>query len=386
MDSIDVALHSAVRKRPTPAINVRSGTVDDLTALLDLETAVFATDRMSRRSLRHFLTATTAVVIVAEFEGMIAGYALVLFRPRSAIARLYSIAVTPAAKGRGIGPTLLAAAEDVALGRDCRFLRLEVHENNQRAIDRYRKAGYRAFGRYDEYYEDKGHAHRYQKQLAPRLRGLSHPPPYFHQTTDFTCGPACMMMALAWADRSFRHSPAEEFRLWREATTIFMTSGPGGCEPYGIAVTLKRRGLDTEIYVSRAAPYFLDTAKSVDKRRVMTITQDDFQRNAKALAIPTHLTSAGESVLMPALTSGATAIVLVCGHHMVPRGQPHWVFAFGYEGRYVLVHDPAAVRDEHGHAAEPETYAIPWPEFARMTRYGRDDLSAAILIRKGPLT
>ena len=60
------------------------------------------------------------------------------------------------------------------------------------------------------------------------------------------------MMALAWADRSFKPSPAFEFQLWREATTICMSwRGPGGCEPYGLAVTLKRRGFWPEIYVSR---------------------------------------------------------------------------------------------------------------------------------------
>ena len=63
----------------------------------------------------------------------------------------------------------------------------------------------------------------------------------------------------------FKPEPAVEFRLWRESTTIFMTSGPGGCEPYGIAVTLKRHGLIPEIYASRAGPYFLETAKSADK-------------------------------------------------------------------------------------------------------------------------
>ena len=78
-----------------------------------------------------------------------------------------------------------------------------------------------------------------------------------HQSTEFTCGPACIMMALAWADRAFTPPPLLEFQLWREATTIYMTSGPGGCEVYGLAVTLKRHGLDPEIHVSRPGPYFL---------------------------------------------------------------------------------------------------------------------------------
>jgi Peptidase_C39 like family len=68
---------------------------------------------------------------------------------------------------------------------------------------------------------------------------------------------------------------------------------------------------------------------------------------------------------------------------MVRRNVPHWVFAFGRDGHYVLVHDPAAVRGEDGKTAAPETYAVPAVEFDRMTRFGRDDLRASIVIRKG---
>jgi ribosomal protein S18 acetylase RimI-like enzyme len=380
-------MRAAVLRKPSPDVRVRAGSLADLEALLNLEVTVFATDRMSRRSLRHFLNSSTATVLVAECEGQLLGSAVVLFRPNSVIARLYSIAVAPHATGRGIGPTLLAAAEETALEHDRLYLRLEVHEKNHRAVARYRKAGYHQFGRHHQYYEDKGHALRFEKLLRPNIAALRHAPPYFHQTTEFTCGPACMMMALAWADRSFRPSPACEFRLWREATTIFMSSGPGGCEPYGLAVTLKRHGLASEVHVSRRGPYFLETARSADKRRVMRVTQDDFRQEAGTLGIPTHLTPARESALQSTLVdafkSGGAAIVLVSGHQMIPTGLAHWVFAFGHEGRYVLVHDPAARRDHEGVAVAPETYAVPWSIFARMTRYGPDKLSAAVLVRKG---
>jgi ribosomal protein S18 acetylase RimI-like enzyme len=375
-------MRAVARQQSLPGFHVRPATPGDLDALMALEAAVFATDRMSRRSLRRLLTSPTAAVLVAEHRGTVAGGAVVLFRPSSIIARLYSIAVAPRDAGNGIGPALLASAEAAALARECQFLRLEVHENNQRAIARYRKAGFREFGRRQAYYQDKGDALRFEKRLAPRLKGLIHPPPYFHQTVDFTCGPACVMMARAWADRSYRPKPADEFRLWRRATTIFMSSGPGGCEPYGLAVLLQKFSLNPTVHVSRPGPYFLDTVTAADKQRVMRVTQDDFRREAKALGVVSHHTALSEAVLMPALDAGGAAIVLVSGHHMIPRGQPHWVFAFGRDGHYVLVHDPAAVRDEHGNADAPETYAVPWPHFARMSRNGRDHLSAAILLAK----
>ena len=84
---------------------------------------------------------------------------------RSTLARLYSIATAPAARGRGLGATLLAAAEDAARARNCRALRLEVRVDNTAAIALYERAGYRRIGRYREYYEDGEDAWRYEKAL-----------------------------------------------------------------------------------------------------------------------------------------------------------------------------------------------------------------------------
>jgi ribosomal protein S18 acetylase RimI-like enzyme len=377
-------MRTSTAHKDAPSVGLRAAEPADLPALDALEQKVFATDRLSHRSLKRLIGSATARVIVAEHEGELSGTAVVLFRPRSAVARLYSIAVAPHKGGRGLGPMLLEAAEAVAIERGCGAMRLEVHEKNTAAIARYRKSGYREFGRHTGYYQDGGDALRFEKPLAPAKAALEQAPPYFHQTTEFTCGPACIMMAHGWADRAFKPGPALEFALWREATTIFMASGHGGCEVYGLAVTLKRRGLEPEIYASHAGPYFLDTVSTGDKRRVMELTQAEFRREANALAIPTHLAGATESVLMQAFDAGKVAIVLISGYQMARRGQPHWVFAFGRHGRHILLHDPAANRDEHGKAIAPETYAVPWAAFERMSRLGRDRLSAAIVIQKGP--
>src|SRR5947208_9652791 len=376
-------MSSNLAHAPIPPPHVRTAERGDIDALMELEHRVFTTDRLSRRSLQRLLNSPSAQVLVAEAaDGHLAGTAIVLFRPRSAVARLYSIAVAPHIGGRGVGPMLLAAAEAAAIARDCGSIRLEVHETNHAAIARYRKSGYREFARRVGHYEDGGDALPFEKRLVPDPKLLATAPPYFHQTVEFTCGPACIMMALAWADRSFQPEPACEFRLWRESTTIFMSAGPGGCEPYGMVATLKRHGLVPELYVSSPGPYFLDTVKSADKRRVMDVTQAAYRREAGALDIPTHLTPASESVLMRAFDAGSVAIVLVCGYRLVPRIVPHWGFVFGRAGRHVLVHDPAAIRDDHGRAIQPETYAVPCNAIERMTRFGRVRHSAAIVILK----
>lgn len=142
----------------------------DLDALLAVEQAVFTTDILSRRSFRRFLATTGATLIVAEAAGKLAGYALVLFPPRSMFARLYSIAVAPHIGRRGIGPLLLAGAERAARRRGRRAMRLEVHEHNGRAIARYEKSGYRLFGRHRRYYDDRRDALRFEKPLVPQSR------------------------------------------------------------------------------------------------------------------------------------------------------------------------------------------------------------------------
>jgi [ribosomal protein S18]-alanine N-acetyltransferase len=150
--------------------HIRRGKAADLDALWELEKEVFATDRMSRRSLRRLLASPSAVAMVAQADGKIMGVAIVLFRANSSVARLYSLAVAPKYTGRGVASALLAMAEKIAKRRECRSLRLEVHERNRSAIKVYRRAGYHEFGRYHHYYQDRGHALRFEKQLSDDRR------------------------------------------------------------------------------------------------------------------------------------------------------------------------------------------------------------------------
>ena len=64
-------------------------------------------------------------------------------------------------------------AEAAARARGSRVMRLEVDASNARAIARYRKAGYAAFGRRPGYYENGADALRFQKQLSTAIGGAS---------------------------------------------------------------------------------------------------------------------------------------------------------------------------------------------------------------------
>jgi len=147
-------------------IEMRRARRDDTDALLALEESVFATDRITRRSLRRFLASPSAVLTVATLDRELVGYALVLFRSDSRGARLYSIAVAPRAAGRGIGSALLATAEQQARELGCEAISLEVGTQNQRALDLYTRGGYRPIRKLPGYYSDGSDALRLGKTLA----------------------------------------------------------------------------------------------------------------------------------------------------------------------------------------------------------------------------
>lgn len=154
-----VASESQVRIRPARDA--------DLAALIALENRVFTSDRLSARQMRHHLANPRAGMLVATLRGDIVGVAVVFFHASHRIARLYSIAVAPEARGTGIGEAMLAAAERHARTRGASAMRLEVRTDNAAAQALYERRGYRRFGVRPGYYEDGRDALRYEKAFAP---------------------------------------------------------------------------------------------------------------------------------------------------------------------------------------------------------------------------
>jgi ribosomal protein S18 acetylase RimI-like enzyme len=91
------------------------------------------------------------VLLVAELDGAVAGFVACLVEryvgpeeaPDSAVYGLVSdIAVSPAARRRGVGQALLAAAEAHARGRGMARLRVNVLSANEEARAAYRRFGF----------------------------------------------------------------------------------------------------------------------------------------------------------------------------------------------------------------------------------------------------
>ncbi len=361
---------------------IRSAVIADIPRLVEIEKACFETDQLSRRNFRHMLTKAHAITLVAEEAGTVQGYVLVLFHRGTSLARLYSIAVSTDARKGGVGRHLVTAAEEQTLTHDCVTMRLEIRADNTASIKLFEGMGYRCFGRYLKYYQDQSDAVRLEKRLVTNPTASMTTVPYYQQTLDFTCGPASLMMAMKALQQTLKFSRHLELRVWRESTTIFMTSGHGGCGPYGLALSAYHRGFKVEVYLKDKEPLFIDTVRSAEKKEVIRLVEQDFRKELSTLpvAIKHHRLTGAE--IIKALEHGGVPVILISSYRIYREKSPHWVVVTGYDERFIYVHDPYIDEEKGKTVSDCVNMPILKTEFERMSRYGKSGQRAALIIYK----
>jgi len=374
---------SAPAARPAPAARLREATLEDLDELVRLEDASFDTDRVSRRSFRRFLQNDTDYLLVAETPVGLAGYILLLKHRGTRLARLYSICVDAAARGQGIAEALMTAGEDAVRRRGCAYLRLEVRRDNEPAIRLYRKLGYRQFGTIPHYYEDDQEALRFEKRIRFYSGARSDLfVPYYGQTTPFTCGPACLLMAMRAIDPKAPVDQREELRLWREATTIFMTSGHGGCGPHGLALAAQRRGFNAELFLNDDRVLFIDGLRDERKRQVLGVVHEDYHQQVLAAGIPISYQPVTVEQMASCRARRIVPVVLISSWRLTREKAPHWVVVAAIDEDFVYIHDPE-IRSEGEQTDTDKSYVpIDRSEFTRMARFGQSSMRASLLVSR----
>ncbi|MGZ8226468.1 MAG: peptidase C39 family protein [Methylococcaceae bacterium] len=360
---------------------IRQAQSTDLDDLVKLENVSFITDRLSRRSFRHWLITEHRALLVAEVMQSVVGYILIIYHPGTRLARVYSLAVLPEYRGAGIAKALLLAGEQAACDDGRLYLRLEVSIDNISAISLYEALGFQKFGLYRDYYEDHKDALRYQKRIRRYRDTLQHRAvPWLRQTTPFTCGPAALMMAMHGLDKNYLPSREEEIDLWRQATTIFMTSGHGGCHPIGLALAAKRRQFAVEVWISQTSTLFIDGVRNDEKKQIVELVDNCFKREAEEEGIPIHYANITQNELINAFKAGAIPLIMISTFLMDRKKAPHWVVMSGFDDDCLYMHDSDP---EEGRQSEIDCQFIPVAreDFDRMSCFGKNRLRTAVIIK-----
>jgi len=278
----------------------------------------------------------------------------------------------------------MEAGEQISKDSGRVFLRLEVGVDNTAGIALYESMGYQPFGIYRHYYENSNDALRMQKciRTVPPV-AENRAIPWIQQTTTFTCGPAALMMAMRGLSKNYQPTQHEELQIWREATTIFMTSGHGGCHPIGLALAATHRNYPVEVWINKETTLFVDGVRGENKKRVLELVHQDFVLQAKKEKIKVRYRDFHHSHLISEFKKGNIPIILISTYRLDGRKAPHWVTMSGYDEDCLYVHDSDPDPDEQSASGlDSQHLPIAHEDFLKMSRFGRNPIRTAVIVRK----
>src|SRR3546814_19152499 len=149
-----------------------------------------------------------------------------------------------------------------------------------------------------------------------------------------------MMMAMKALNPVLSLDRKLELRLWREATTIFMTSGHGGCGPYGMALSVWRRGYGAELFVSDPHVPFVDSVRSEEKKEVIRLVQEDLFEEIAETDIKINIGAIGVPEIVARFEAGQIPVVLVSCWSQYGENMPQCGVVTGVDRRFITVNDP----------------------------------------------
>ena len=364
-------------------VHLRPAKMSDLNQLVELENACFNYDQLTKRNFHWMITKANSIFLVFDYKTKIIGYGLVLINSGTSLARLYSIAVLDEFQGHGLASKMIKELEVLSSQKDCAYLRLEVKESNQGAIKLYEKLGYVKFSKKEDYYDNGETALCYEKRVRFLKKKPRNNVPYYQQSLNFTCGPACLMMAMKTFNPKYKMSMEHELQIWREATTIFMTSGHGGCGPRGLALSAWSRGYRAELYLSKEGVLFADSVRSPEKKKVIEYVHEDFTKRVKQAGIKTHTKRLTIKEIEEILDNGGLPIVLITTYHFDKNKVPHWVIVTAYDDHFIYIHDSDAEDVGMHEQVVGRIHApIPKEQFLKTSRWGKSKMGAAVVIYK----
>jgi len=225
------------------------------------------------------------------------------------------------------------------------------------------------------------------KQRAKRRKAPARKPravPHYGQTTDFTCGPSSLIMAMRAFRPAVKADRALELQLWREANTIFMgpSGGHGGCGALGLALAAHRRGFGTEVHLNHRGVLLGDRAESKERAEIMRVLQERDLKEARAAGIPVHYDSLEIDDFAAALGAGALPIVLNNMEFLHNDPTAHWFVVTAVDADNVYVNDPWVDRAKGKRPGDMTGVPIPRADFGGVTSYGKKRERATVLVRR----
>lgn len=165
--------------------------------------------------------------------------------------------------------------------------------------------------------------------------------PYYAQSADFSCGPACLMMALKYLNPSARLDRSLEYDLWRECNMI----GIRGADPFGLSVPLLNRGYNVALIWKASSMINKSQLKrmkwlSKEEKDLATFAMRDQKRKALLLGLKLIKRDPNLNDIEQAISQDKLPIALVDMTVVHKMRIPHWVIITGMNDKVGWINDP----------------------------------------------
>ncbi len=200
--------------------------------------------------------------------------------------------------------------------------------------------------------------------------GVRRSVPFYPQSLDFSCGPACVLMAMAAHDPATPLTRGHEIDVWREASLVEI----GATSRYGLALAATRRGFRARIIGSVDGIAYRRQITSAIRvnEPLMDMFFEDARGKCRAATVPEEVRSVTVADIEAALLADEIPIVLTDTRLFTPEEEvPHWVVVTGIVDDTVFLNNPLD-------AAHARNEALPIERFLAGFGYAGDQLMVAV--------
>lgn len=167
--------------------------------------------------------------------------------------------------------------------------------------------------------------------------------PYYAQSSEFTCGPACVLMVMKHFDPRMEIGRALEFEIWRQCNMV----GIKGADPYGLSVPLidadyevrlvtkRRRIVDPKPWRRRLIRHF-----SSEEIELSLFGMRENQRRALSRNLHVNYKRPVVADIIRRVREGFVPIALVHMGVVHSLNIPHWVVVTDADVDNVVFNDP----------------------------------------------
>lgn len=175
--------------------------------------------------------------------------------------------------------------------------------------------------------------------------------PYYAQSSEFTCGPACVLMVMKHFDPSMELTRELEFEVWRQCNMI----GIKGADPYGLSVPLIDAGYEVRLVTQRKK---VVDEKVWKRKRIRHFSSEEIQlslfgmrenqRRALGKGLRVTFRRPVVSEVIRAVREGFVPIALVHMGVIHSLNIPHWVVVTDADEKEITFNDPYPPRGRKG--------------------------------------